>query len=66
MNENQIKKGALALTLKPSLRRFTANAQNETDKKGRSPKITFRNEYLSFQKKFEIDYDEKYLFEFYD
>ncbi len=28
-------------------------------------KQTFRNEYLSFLKKFEIDYDEKFLFEFY-
>ena len=29
-------------------------------------KQTFRNEYLSFLKKFEIEYDEKYLFDFYD
>ncbi|MDB5248898.1 MAG: Transposase family [Segetibacter sp.] len=27
---------------------------------------TFREEYLLFLKKFEIEYDEKYLFEFYD
>jgi putative transposase len=29
-------------------------------------KITFKEEYLDFLKKFEIEYDEKYLFEFYD
>jgi len=29
-------------------------------------KKTFKEEYLEFLKKFEIDYDEKYLFEFYD
>ena len=29
-------------------------------------KITFREEYLDFLKKFEVDYDERYLFEFYD
>lgn len=29
-------------------------------------KKTFKNEYLEFLKKFEIEYDEKYLFEFYD
>jgi REP element-mobilizing transposase RayT len=29
-------------------------------------KNTFKNEYLEFLKKFEIEYDEKYLFEFYD
>ena len=29
-------------------------------------KETFRQEYIQFLKKFEIDYDEKYLFEFYD
>jgi REP element-mobilizing transposase RayT len=28
-------------------------------------KITFKEEYLSFLKEFEIEYDEKYLFEFY-
>ena len=29
-------------------------------------KKTFREEYLGFLKKFEIEYDEKYLFEWYD
>ena len=29
-------------------------------------KITFREEYLEFLEKFEIEYDEKFLFEFYD
>jgi putative transposase len=29
-------------------------------------KVTFREEYLAFLRKFEIEYDEKYLFEFYD
>jgi putative transposase len=29
-------------------------------------KITFRKEYLDFLNKFEIEYNEKYLFEFYD
>ena len=29
-------------------------------------KITFREEYLTFLKKFEIPFDEKYLFTFYD
>ena len=29
-------------------------------------KQSFRNEYLLLLKKFEIDYDEKYLFEYYD
>lgn len=29
-------------------------------------KQTFREEYLSLMRKFEINYDEKYLFEFYD
>ncbi|NOX47192.1 MAG: IS200/IS605 family transposase [Chlorobi bacterium] len=29
-------------------------------------KKTFREEYLGFLKKFEVDYDERYLFEFYD
>jgi len=29
-------------------------------------KQTFRQEYTTFLKKFEIEYDEKYLFEFYD
>ena len=29
-------------------------------------KKTFRQEYTSFLEKFEIEYDEKYLFEFYD
>jgi len=29
-------------------------------------KRTFREEYLEFLEKFEIEYDEKYLFEFYD
>ncbi len=27
---------------------------------------TFREEYLNFLRKFEVEYDEKYLFEFYD
>lgn len=27
---------------------------------------TFREEYIDFLKKFEVDYNEKYLFEFYD
>ena len=29
-------------------------------------KETFRQEYLRFLKKFEIEFDEKYLFDFYD
>jgi putative transposase len=29
-------------------------------------KKTFRQEYLQFLKKFEVEYDEKYLFEWYD
>jgi len=29
-------------------------------------KKTFKQEYLQFLKKFEVDYDEKYLFEWYD
>ncbi len=29
-------------------------------------KATFKEEYLEFLQKFEIEYDEKYLFEFYD
>ncbi len=29
-------------------------------------KRTFKEEYLAFLKKFEVDYDEKYLFEWYD
>lgn len=29
-------------------------------------KTTFREEYISFLKKFEVDYDEQYLFEFFD
>lgn len=29
-------------------------------------KVTFREEYLNFLTKFEIDYEEKYLFEWYD
>lgn len=29
-------------------------------------KITFKEEYLAFLEKYEIDYNEKYLFEFYD
>lgn len=29
-------------------------------------KRTFRDEYLDFLQKYEIEYDEKYLFEFYD
>ena len=29
-------------------------------------KKTFRDEYIEFLAKFEIEYDEKYLFEFYD
>ena len=29
-------------------------------------KKTFRNEYLQFLQKFEVPYEEKYLFEFYD
>ena len=32
----------------------------------RHRKITFRDEYLDFLNKFEIEYNEKYLFEFYD
>ena len=32
----------------------------------RHRKITFREEYLDFLNKYEIEYDEKYLFEFYD
>ena len=29
-------------------------------------KVTFREEYMGFLKKFQIDYDDKYLFEFYE
>lgn len=29
-------------------------------------KITFRDEYLTFLKEYEIEYEEKYLFEFYE
>lgn len=29
-------------------------------------KRTFREEYISLLKKFEIEYDEKYLYEFFD
>jgi putative transposase len=29
-------------------------------------KITFKNEYLSFPKKFNVPFEEKYLFEFYE
>ncbi len=29
-------------------------------------KLTFRNEYMSFLKNFNVPFDEKYLFEFYD
>jgi len=29
-------------------------------------KKTFREEYLQFLQKFEVEYDEKYLFEYYD
>ncbi len=29
-------------------------------------KKTFKEEYLEFLKKFEVTYDEKYLFEWYD
>ena len=29
-------------------------------------KMTFKEEYLDFLKKFEVEYDEKYLFEWYD
>jgi hypothetical protein len=29
-------------------------------------KQAFKEEYLSFLKKFEVDFDEKYLFEFYE
>ena len=29
-------------------------------------KITFRDEYLEFLKRYEIEYDERYLFEFYN
>lgn len=32
----------------------------------RHRKISFREEYLDFLNKFEIEYNEKYLFEFYD
>ena|SRR5947207_2859218 len=32
----------------------------------RHRKITFKEEYLDFLNKFEIEYNEKYLFEFYD
>ena len=32
----------------------------------RHKKITFREEYIDFLKKFEIEYNEKYLFEFYE
>ena len=28
--------------------------------------ITFKDEYLELLRKFEIDYNERYLFEFYD
>ena len=33
---------------------------------GHHSKKTFREEYMEFLNKFEVDYDEKYLFEFYD
>jgi putative transposase len=29
-------------------------------------KMTFKKEYIEFLKKYEVDYNEKYLFEFYD
>ncbi len=29
-------------------------------------KVTFRDEYISFLKKFEVEYDEKYVFSFFD
>lgn len=29
-------------------------------------KVSFRDEYLDFLKKFDVDYDEKYLFEFFE
>ncbi|RLD90066.1 MAG: IS200/IS605 family transposase [Bacteroidetes bacterium] len=29
-------------------------------------KVTFRKEYIKFLKKFEIEYDERYLFDFFD
>jgi hypothetical protein len=29
-------------------------------------KMTFKQEYLDFLKKFEVEYDEKYLFDWYD
>jgi REP element-mobilizing transposase RayT len=32
----------------------------------RHRKVTFRNEYFDFLNKFEVEYNEKYLFEFYD
>ncbi|MFI5131269.1 MAG: IS200/IS605 family transposase [Chitinophagales bacterium] len=36
------------------------------NQKQRHAKKTFRQEYLSFLKKFDIPFEEKYLFEFYD
>ena len=36
------------------------------DQENHHQKKTFKQEYLTFLKKFEVDYDEKYLFEWYD
>lgn len=33
---------------------------------GHHRKVTFKEEYLGFLREYEIEYDEKYLFEFYD
>ena len=44
----------------PTVSNYVLN-QNEHHKK-----ITFKEEYLAFLKKYEIEYDEKYLFEWYD
>ena len=37
-----------------------------TDQKEHHKKKSFREEYLGFLKKFEVEFDEKYVFEFYD
>ena len=37
-----------------------------TDQKEHHKKKSFREEYLEFLKKFEVEFDEKYVFEFYD
>jgi putative transposase len=43
-----------------SVYKYILNQENHHKKK------TFKQEYIEFLKKFEIDYEEKYLFEWYD